>query len=309
MISLHVPRRRPDATARLEALIGLPREPSSCASLLEAAEDPYLQVARAALARLAELGGPEEARVLRERLLDADLALIPAIATTLRALRDERIVELAREGLRDEVLSRRLAAALTLRELADDATSPALVSALRDPIAAVRRSALDALAALSPSCAGENECARMLSDHDSSVRAAAVRALLRLSREPQRHLRGRLTDAGKNVRLELARACAVLDDEMVHALMDDIEPDVREHVAWALVEAPRETLVPSLVAALADPDWSVRRAAARALGAAGEASAATPLIDALVDAHALVRAAALRSLQDLFGRRPRAALP
>jgi HEAT repeat protein len=190
--------------------------------------------------------------------------------------------------------------ALTLRELAEETTAPVLLSALPDPIAAVRAATLDALAALTPGAAAEAECARMLADRDSSCKRRRFAPSCE-SRGIRSYVWRGVTDAAKNVRLEVAHACALFDDEMVRALLADVEPDVRASVAWALLEAPRETLVAPLVSALADPDWHVRRAAARALGATRHDRGAEALVNALVDPHALVRAAALRSLHETFG--------
>jgi HEAT repeat protein len=300
-VKLHVRHQLSLPGVRRARLAGLPCDRTSCANLLEATTDPSLEVARFALARLAELGGPEEASTLRSRLLDFDLALVPAVVTTLRALGDTSVSVVAVEGLKAPALSQRLAAGIALRELADDRARASLLAALRDPIAGVRLRVLDALAVLPAGAQIEEACSAMLSDGDRGVREAAVRALLRVSHDPERHALAILADSSKSVRRELARASSRFSDEVVRSLLTDTHFDVRETTAWALANAPRETLVPDLVSRLDDPEWSVRRAAARALGAAHQPAAVSPLISHLCDPSLIVRAASLRSLREIAG--------
>jgi len=285
----------------LRAVHALRAEPSSCPALLEAARDPSLQVATAALERLQTLGGPREAAVLRERLLSVDVALVAAYARTLKVLRDEHATAAACAGLAEPSQARRQAAAIALRELTDERSRPALLDALSDPAASVRRTSLEALARLAPDPRTERACARALADRDDAVRAAAVRTLASIATSPGLLLRPLTSDPSTTVRRQVARAGTTLADETLWILSGDEHADVRAELLRTLRRHPRAQLTPQVIAALSDVSWHVRHRACRALAAAEDRRARAPLIRTLLDAHPLVRAEALRALQQAFG--------
>ena len=290
----------PDPSERLRAVHALPAESSSCPALLDAARDPSLQVAKAALERLQTLGGASEAAVLRERLLGVDVGLVAAYARTLRLLRDEQTFAAACAGLTDPSQTRRQAAAIALRELADERGRSALLGALADPAASVRRTSLEALARLAPDPRTEQACARALADPDDAVRSAAVRTLANITANPDALLRPLTSDPSTSVRRQVARAGAKLADETLWILSGDEHADVRAELLRTLRRQPRARLTPQVIAALSDVSWHVRRRACRALAAAEDRRARAPLVRALLDAHPLVRAEALRALHQIF---------
>ena len=297
-------RRALDPSARLQAVNDLPQEPVSCVALLEAASDPSLDVARAALARLSKLGGEREAAALRARLLSVDLGVVPAYATTLRVLADLEAAGVARRGLTDPSPTVRIAAALALRELRDPASRRGLLLAVGDPISGVRRFALDAVAQLGPDLETEDVCGAALHDPDAEVRAAAVRALAHVASDAEGRLADVRDDPAPRVRHELARLSPRLGDALVRSIvLGDSDPDVRAEAVWRLVATPRPSLLDTERAAADDPDWHVRWAACRALGATRDERARDRLVSSLVDPHETVRAAAARALAEIFGER------
>jgi len=287
--------RRRDVTERMLAT----QVSESRAELIEALDDPSVEVARAAVARLAELGGSSAVHALRERLLNCDLSLVGEIARALRRCGDPTVVDLAIVGLGQQRYTRRLAAARALAALADRRAVGPLRAALHDAVGGVRVGVLDALAVLGASETTASECAPLLADPDANVRLAAVRALARISRRPGTHLSGAARDPDRVVRLEVARHLAALSDESARSLLSDPDLQVREagargagirqvgHLAVMLVE---------------DPSGDVRRAAAQTLGELGDERLAEVLLPALEDRDALVRAGASRAIERLLMR-------
>jgi HEAT repeat protein len=292
-----------DPSARLRAVRELPDDPSSSAALLQAASDPSLEVARAALLRLERLGGAAEARVLRARLFEADLALVADYARALGRLGDgAATAEAALGGLGSPALYTRVASCVVLRELAPERGRVPLLHALDDRIASVRRNALDALARLEPDERTERRMLPLLADPDPGVRRAAVAALAAVARNPSRSLGPALDDGDASVRAAVAAAAAVADDRLVEKLLCDRAPAVRAETLARLEAAPRASVLPLVRAAVDDPSWQVRRAAVRALRAAGDRAAPSLLVARLVDESALVAAESRRTLAELHGR-------
>jgi HEAT repeat protein len=285
-------------------MLDLPEDATSCEALLAATEDPSLDVARKALARLARLGGEQEAESLRARLLEVDLGLVPDFAATLRALGDGDAAAVARRGLADPSPTVRIAAALALRELRDPDSAPALRRAARDPVAGVRRFALEALGNLGRGAENGTTCVHALKDPDPEVRAAAVRMLGKIAAHPDARLRSASDDPAPSVRRELARLSSRLGDALVRSLVvEDPDADVRAAALWRLVDAPRASLFGACLAGADDPEWRVRWAAVRALGAVRDERGKKRLLSSLLDRHEKVRAAAARALGEIFGPR------
>jgi HEAT repeat protein len=301
LAGLRVGRRRPSGGERLLAVRALPDDRTSVPSLLRATGDPSIDVARAALGRLASLGGPAEAAVLRERLLRVDVALVADHARALRALGDAASSDLCREGLRAADVGVRLSAAIALRELADARGGDALREAVRDPVAGVRRAALEALAGLGPDERNAGAAQALLCDPAADVRRAALRTVVAIAVEPGPRIRPCAADPASAVRVELARHVGSLEPDTVTRLVSDPDWDVREAIAWALVSSPRPDTVPGLIELLADPDRRVRRAACRAAGAAGAEAAVDRLLAALGDESILVRDESLAALRAILG--------
>jgi HEAT repeat protein len=295
--------RERSPTDRLQAVLALPEDPSSCQKLLEAARDPSLDVARQALRRLERIGSDAEAAVLRNRLFEVDIGIVPDYAATLHRLRDEASVEVALRRLGDDDMSVRAAACLVLREFAAPRARVPLTAALSDEMAAVRRVALEALARLGVDGQTASAAQALLHDSDPAVRRAAVAALAVIAPEPARVLTGIPADDDSSVRRALAAVSPALDDPTAALLLCDVEPEVRAETLGRLEQAPRASLLPLVRTTVDDPAWRVRRAAIRALRAAGDTVPAALLVSRLVDESSLVRAESRRTLVELFGRR------
>jgi len=133
-----------------------------------------------------------------------------------------------------------------------------------------------------------NEIAEVLrpllnSDPDSTVRAAAGRALGRLGvREAVPDLVKALRDTSSDVRVVAAAALWRLPDaSAVQPLLDrlhDNESAVREWSALALGVIGDRRRTPEMIRLLGDPERSVRLAAVRSLGRIGDPEGLKPLL-------------------------------
>ena len=256
-------------------------------------DDPSPDVVRTAITRFIEIEGAGAAPRLRARLLTADLSLTIDIARALRGLGDGGAVQVAIEGLAAEQPSIRLAVVRALGALGDEAAAAGLRAALRDPAAGVRAAALGALVGVGVGPDAAGDVARLLSDPDTNVRVAAVRALARTVPRPGALLTASVGDRDWLVRLEVARHLGGLPDAAASALLADCNPSVREAAARTGGSRHIEQLAAVLIE---DPASDVRRAAATALGHLADGRTADWLISALEDGDAIVRAAVLRAL-------------
>lgn len=286
----------------------LPNDRGSVGELLEAVEDISLDVARSALRRLVPLARSREIAVLRERMLELDIGIVPDVAAALRELGDPDATAIAGVGLASASPFRRHKAAVALRELCDPSSREVLLRALDDSAAPVRRVAIEALGRLPPDAAGIAGCRRGLGDSDPSIRVAAVAALARIDPDASDSLRAMTRDPHVRVRRETASVSCVLAIETVRSLLEDRNADVRAASLRALVACADRAPLPSLLDRIDDPSWHVRRAACDALAAAGGDEAGGALVGALVDPHAEVRGRALVALERLHRDRLESAL-
>ncbi|MDN0198579.1 fumarate reductase/succinate dehydrogenase flavoprotein subunit [Streptomyces sp. S.PNR 29] len=210
----------------------------------------------------------------------------------------------------------RAAAAASLRELVETlAPEPALrdglVAALSqtDPVA--RAAALDALRVLRLGDTGL--FANSLSDSDTAVRIAAVRALVSVDAAAEL-ARAATADPSREVRVTIAKALATVTARplggtlptgpgpgLVHSalagLIDDPDVLVRAAAYEALgMNGCPAPLAARAQAALSDPAWQVRVGAATALSLADPGLAVPALAKALADPNADVRKAAVAAL-------------
>lgn len=282
--------RSGDPTVRLRAV----RASGSPSEVVAALSDSSPEVARAAIRRLVELDGMAAAPALRARLLVADLSVVADIATALRGLGDTIAVNAAMLGLTDGQYTRRLAAALALGALGDRRSAGSLRAALADPIAGVRAAALGALAQLGADADAAGDCADLLSDSDSQVRIAAVRALARIAPRCNAESAQLVDDEDCLVRLEVAGHAAGLPDQSTARLFADPDEAVRKTAA--LASGIRQTA--ALARLLAeDPSSDVRRAAARTLGTINPELTTDALLSGIEDPDPMVRAAVLHALE------------
>lgn len=281
--------RAADPTERIRAV----SSSRSAKALVRALTDPSPEVIRAAIRRLVEVEGARAIPALRSRLLSADFAVVPDIATALAQQQDTGAVDVALSGLSEEPYTRRLAAARALGILGDTRVTQPLRAALQDPIAGVRAAAVSALARVSPDDATAEECVELLSDRDAQVRLAATHALVRIRPRSERHLARLVDDPDALVRTEVARRIARLPESAAERLFGDRDQVVRQTAALSAGGHQ----VPALERLLAgDRSSEVRRAAARALGGMATEVAVEVLLRGIEDPDALVRAAALHAL-------------
>lgn len=165
----------------------------------------------------------------------------------------------------------RYAAAWALGEIGDLSAVPTLVKALdaADPL--LRKSAVRALVKLGPEASGQ------VADHlGQTADVDSQRAAIRVVGE---------------LRAEAA----------VETLVALDGPN-RDAAAWALGRIGSERGLQTLLGALEDPAWQVRREAAQALGDLEDARAVGPLEAALEDPVTVVREWAARSLETITGQ-------
>jgi HEAT repeat protein len=294
-------RHRPDPSERLRALLALPESESSCPALLAGVSDVSLDIARAALRRLHSLAGPAEISELRRGMLHVDIGVVGDVAATLRDLNDPLAAAVAAAALNDESPFLRHKAAIALRELHDPTTRPALLHALEDPETPVRRVALEALRELPADADTIAACRRRLGDLDASVRAAALHTIARLDSDAAEMLRMSVRDREPRVRAQLGAVAGVLGIDTLRVLLGDADPEVRASALRGLAAHPRAELAPTVIAALADVNWHVRRAACDAVASSGGDGARQALVRALIDPHPSVRGRALVALERLAG--------
>ncbi|MEV8554183.1 fumarate reductase/succinate dehydrogenase flavoprotein subunit [Streptomyces glaucescens] len=268
------PQREAAASPRLLELLALAEAEPEPAVLGSYLSDPDPAVRRTAVTVLTETVPPGTGTALATALTDPDPGVRAAAAASLREL----VETLPREpALRDA-----LAAAL------DEA----------DPV--VRAAALDVLRALR---LGDTALfTAPLSDPDTAVRVAAVRALVSVDAVCEL-ARAAGADPSREVRVTLAKALATVDaaPDVVHAaltgLVDDPDALVRAaaYAALGTVGCPAP-LADRAERALADPAWQVRAGAATALSLAEPGPAVRALAKAVADPNADVRKAAVLAL-------------
>lgn len=182
----------------------------------------------------------------------------------------------------------------------EPALCDALAAALTETDPVVRAAALNVLRALRLGDAGLFTAP--LSDPDTAVRVAAVRALVSVDAVAEL-ARAAGADPSREVRVTLAKALATVDaaSEAVHAalagLVDDPDALVRAAACTALgaVGCPAP-LADRAETALADPAWQLRANAAPALALADRDPAVRALAKAVTDPNADVRKAAVLAL-------------
>jgi len=295
----------PEATGRLARIRALPAEEGSVDELLAATGDVSIEVVREALARLAQLGCPGAAQVLRWRIWRADPSLVGYFARCIAALGDRDAIKEALTILEDRgedssVYGERVAALALLGAFSDPATIATIRGALDDPMAAVRQTALVVLRRFPADAATQRALIARLADCDPQVRAAAVASVCALCREPGAVLQELAGDESSVVRAAIARAAARLGQKPSRLLLEDREVGVRELTAE---HAGACAVVPLARAMRLDSSQPVRQAAARRLGELHAEQATAELLDALADPDSVVRVTVLGSMEAIHGGR------
>nr|WP_317448050.1 fumarate reductase/succinate dehydrogenase flavoprotein subunit [Streptomyces collinus] len=264
------------ATPRLLELLALTEEQPELHALAPYLGDAEPAVRRTAIAVLTETTPAGTGAALAAALTDADTSVRAAAAASLR--------ELAETLAPDPLLRDRLVAALSGA----------------DPV--VRAAALDLLRGLR--AGDEGLFAALLSDSDSGVRAAAVRALVSVDATAA-VARAAAGEPSREVRVTIAKALAATgpaaDPDVLLPALAELADDPDALVRAAAYEALGATGCPGPLAAqaeaaLSDLAWQVRAGAATALAAADPGPAVPALAKAVADPNADVRKAAVLAL-------------
>ena len=276
-------------------------EPTPLAAMREALEDPSPDVVAPTLKSLAIVGGAmdlpkvlEHVRSLDPKVAIAAQAAVLAIAT--RHLDDARAATKGVDPRGDGALGVTiLLEALARASLTDKADAAFLAIALTHREAAVRRSAIEALAAI-----GGREAAaavtRSLADEEPVVANAAIRALGRLGRGEQ--LAQLAASTRDPIRLgAVLRALREADPERAFAAARPLLRSPEAAVAAAAVEVVGaiavEARVEALMGAADHPDHEVAKLALAQLANTGDERALAALARAIEhDAEAVRRYAA-----------------
>jgi HEAT repeat protein len=260
---------------------------------------PAIDVARHAIAWLAERGGPAERAMLAARLWCCDPALVKPTARALIALGDHETLAAATDRLARGASGQRSRAARVLECFADPSSVTALCSAFEDRDASVRGAALDALARLGCHPDAVRAVAPLVGDPSPDVRRRAVRVIRRLAGDPDATLSRAVDDVSSTVRREAALLAARLSPERVSRLLSDRDAHVRATAAGRAGVGAEAAVIAALRTDL-HPD--VRQAAADTLNLLRGDGAGDALVEAaLDDRDAVVRAAALRTAHETLG--------
>ncbi len=137
---------------------------------------------------------------------------------------------------------------------------------------------------------------RAWADLDGGVRALAIGALERVDALTTELLAAALDDPDARVRRRAVTVAATRDDVSLLAVLDDPDPVVAEHAAWACGERtpPEPGAVDALIRlASGAPEALVREAAVAALGAIGDPAGQAAVLAAMDDKVTVRRRAVL----------------
>lgn len=192
----------------------------------------------------------------------------------------------------------RRAAAKTLTIISDPAAVPTLLNSfLNDPDTVVRSSAAGALAK-----SGETSVSALLEiladpDRPQDTKGQAAWALAFIGSEASEHLYKALNSDSLDVRCAVIGALGHVaqeqgDDKSCQTLvaaLTDPEASIRTEAASALGQVSYEPALPHLILALQDVDIDVRKAAINALGKIGDRAALVPLEALLSDSEDVIK--------------------
>ena len=197
--------------------------------------------------------------------------------------------------------------AIALRQIGDPAVDP-LMQMLHDPDP-LQRAAAAALLSLQPAARAVAPLTRALTDADPSVREFAAYALrMRGDVDSLPALVAAVHDPETRVRVAVALALAATGDQRalpaLIALLADHEADVQLAAAWGLHDVPAAASVPALLDCLnGTKNAQLRAAVLRALRAIGDPRANEAALAALNDPDDSVRIQAIAVLDACRDRR------
>lgn len=265
------------------------RPVAAVAALVTALADPDVEVRRAAVHSLGQLGDTTVVAALTQALAnDADEGVRRAAAWALGQLEQASAVPALSAALRhDHDLEVRRNCAWALGQIEDASAVDALGAVLNDPDAELRKKAVWAL--------GQIESVRsvpllipVLRDADPDARSQAAWALGQIeSKDATEALSNAASDSSREVRSQIAWALGQIEDARavpaLTRLLRDPVAQVRKQAAWALGQIENKESVQPLAAALRDADAEVRSQAAWALGQIEDPSVASALEGVLRD--------------------------
>jgi len=300
-----------DEANQAEARLALDRVPGGREALRAGLRDASSDRRQTALDALGSLGETDDVASVAAALEDPDQDVRARAARALGDIGDASAGDSLARALADPASDVRIAAAAAAGQLPDQVALDLLARAIEDPMLYVRRSAaLGAAAALSPGRFAL--LARAASDPEASVRAAAVRALggYAFPREANERpeegaltaLRSAIQDPDPQVR---AQATAGLRGTLGSAdakkllleLLDDLSAQVRREAISCIWAGRERGFEDVLVAALCDPEPSVRADTIRVLRELGVTTADDLIAALLKDEAAMVRSAAAQALR------------
>ena len=264
--------KRPDSPARIHALLALGalRDEKRIGFFNGYLMDPDIQVRAAAAEALARVGRARAIGPLRDGLADPKMTAvmerrhIAAIRTLLLAEPDEE--------------KRAFAARMLVTSLGMGGP-PKVVAAYARMLGELGRKEQPA--------GPVDDYVRTLrgvglTHSDATVRSAAVAALARLGREPERLTDVAKSDTSKRVRFHALRAVVKIEGEkaldlLLDRLKNDPDVSVREEAAFLCGRRKFKEAVPSLAHALSDRAWEVCLSAAVSLGKLGASEGVQPL--------------------------------
>jgi HEAT repeat protein len=263
-------------------------------ALIESLQNPTLKTRLAAITVLKRWSDDEQVVVNLIKALEGDespkvrLAVVDALAES-----GETTVPALITALQDGDKDVRLQAVLSLQALTAVQAVPALIEILRDDFPEVRRADAEALGSLHD-LAAIDPLTQVLQDDDVHVREAAAHALMDLAPD-QPHVQASfaLIHGEKQERVEATKTLAKLKDlrtvPVLLCAFYDVEAEVRQSAAIALLHFGAELALAPLQTALTHVEPAIRVLAAESLGQLADDRAEEALLDALGDEDTVVR--------------------
>jgi len=258
--------------ANVAAALGVIGDDGAIAELINATEDPSVEVRHNALLALGRLRIAEGESAIVRGLADKTSSVRSHAATALANLRPANAVSALVNLLQDADPMVRAAATDALATVQDETAFPALLTALRDAEEVVRKRATNSMAILAPDAALAVFLENAV-DPDPGVRSAAVAGLGLLRTDAVLPaLSDALGDPDVDVRVEAIDALATLPSEHAQRIarraLEDQAPKVRLRALTMLGrggEIPEREVHAGVEAALSATDHSERIFAAMLL--------------------------------------------
>ncbi len=142
----------------------------------------------------------------------------------------------------------------------------------------------------------------VLNSGNQSLRKAAVRALIKIGPVVEKDVNKLLSSADPIAQRAAIRVVGEIRGKRSVSDLLSIKGVNRDAAVWAMGRTGDGRVLGSVLAALADENWMVRREAAEALGSLEDSRAEPALTGALDDGETVVREWAARSLETVSGK-------